>query len=307
MLFLDILDREEGRIAAGSLDDGRDLQTTQLDPPDNHIGRRELMLTDLVTSKENLWDLVETEEFLDKIQVSYSKQNALKNVLENLDLFTAFRVKSGFIACLNDLGEPHLVLPEVIHKGERIAGIMIENAHKILGHLGFQKTLEYIWRYYWWSTMVKDMEKLFLHVKSARPLNGHPNGWQDYYTNYPSQMPQWMSITMDFIGPFPKSFDSNYLWVIVCHLTSQVHLVPIKMTTNALELTYEFLKNIVHLHGLPKSIVSDRDSKFTSKFWTELHHLLGVRLKMTTSFHPQGDGQAKWTIQTIIQIIWATV
>src|SRR5258707_12213204 len=184
---------------------------------------------------------------------------------------------------------------------------MIEKAHKILGHLGFQKTLEYIWRYYWWSTMVKDMEKLFLHVKSARPLNGHPNGWQDYYTNYPSQMPQWMSITMDFIGPFPKSFDSNYLWVIVCHLTSQVHLVPIKMTTNALELTYEFLKNIVHLHRLPKSIVSDRGSKFTSKFWTELHCLLGVRLKMTTSFHPQGDGQAEWMIQTIIQIIWVTI
>src|SRR5258708_10419751 len=79
------------------------------------------------------------------------------------------------------------------------------------------------------------------------------------------------------------------------------------MTTNALEPTYEFLKNIVHLHRLPKSIVSDRDSKFTSKFWTELHCLLGVRLKMTTSFHPQGDGQAKWMIQTIIQIIWVTV
>jgi len=52
---------------------------------------------------------------------------------------------------------------------------------------------------------------------------------------------------------------------------------------------YEFLKNVICLHGLPKSIVSDRDSKFMSKFWTELHHLLGVRLKMTTSFStPKG-------------------
>src|SRR5260221_9437324 len=120
-------------------------------------------------------------------------------------------------------------------------------------------------------------------------------------------IPPTTSITMDFIGPFPKSLDSNYLWVIVCCLTSQVHLVPIKTTTNALELTYEFLKNVVHLHRLPKSIVSDRDSKFMSKFWTELHHLLRVRLKMTTSFHPQGDGQAEWTIQTIVQIIWVTI
>src|SRR5260221_3629082 len=120
-------------------------------------------------------------------------------------------------------------------------------------------------------------------------------------------IPPTTSITMDFIGPFPKSLDSNYLWVIVCCLTSQVHLVPIKTTTNALELAYELLKNVVHLHRLPKSIVSDRDSKFMSKFWTELHRLLGVRLKMTTSFHPQGDGQAEQMIQTIVQIIWVTI
>ncbi len=117
----------------------------------------------------------------------------------------------------------------------------------------------------------------------------------------------WMSIMMDFIGPFPKSPDSNYFWVIVCQLTSQVHLVPIKTTTNTLELAYKFLKNIIHLHGLPNSIISDGDSKFMSKFWTKLHHLLRVRLKMITSFHPQGDGQAKWTIQMIVQIIWVTI
>ncbi len=90
------------------------------------------------------------KEFLDKIQGSYSKQNAWKSVLENLTLFPAFKVESGFILCLNDLGKLHLVLPEVIHKGERIMGIMIKNTHKILGHLGFQKTLEYIQKYYWW-------------------------------------------------------------------------------------------------------------------------------------------------------------
>ena len=182
MLFLNKLHLKEVRIAAGSLDDRRDLQATQLDPPKDHIGRRELTLTDLVTPKENLWDSIETKEFLDKIQVSYSKHTAWKNVLENLALFPAFRVKSGLILHLNDLGKLQLVLHEVIHQGERIVGIVIENAHKILGHLGFQK-------YYWWLTMVKTWRNLFLCVKSARPLNGHPNRCQDYYTNYPSQMP----------------------------------------------------------------------------------------------------------------------
>ncbi len=81
----------------------------------------------------------------------------------------------------------------------------------------------------------------------------------------------WLSIAMDFTGPFPTSLGYNYLWVIICRLTSNVHLIPIKTTTNALELAFIFLREVVRLHRLPHSIVSDRDSKFTSKFWHELH------------------------------------
>ncbi len=118
MLFLNKLQLEEARIATGSLQDKRDLQAVQFNPPSNHIGRRELTLTNLVTPKENLQDSIETEEFLNKNQVSYSKHSAWKNVLENPDLFPVFRIKSGFILHLNDLGEPCLVLPEVIQRGE---------------------------------------------------------------------------------------------------------------------------------------------------------------------------------------------
>src|SRR5260370_23334669 len=106
MLFLNELHLVGVRIAAGSLNIERDLQANQLDPPDNHIGRRELSLTDLVTPKENLWDLIETKDFLDQIQEGYSKHSAWKNILENPTLFPMFRVDMGFILCLNDLGEP---------------------------------------------------------------------------------------------------------------------------------------------------------------------------------------------------------
>ncbi len=133
--------------------------------------------------------------------------------------------------------------------------------------------------------MVKDTEKFISSCEICQTTKQTSQWMPGLLHQLPIPDAPWMSIAMDFIGPFPKSLDSNYLWAIVCHLTSQVHLVPIKMTTNTLELAYEFLKNVVHLHGLPKSIVSDRDSKFMSKFWTELH----VRLKMTTSFStPKG-------------------
>ena len=98
---------------------------------------------------------------------------------------------------------------------------------------------------------------------------------------------------MDFIGPFPKSKGFDYLWVVICRLTSMVHLVPVNTTTKASELVSLYVKEVVHLHGLPDSIISDRDSKFTLMFWRETHWVLGTKLLMSTLFHPQMDGASE--------------
>jgi hypothetical protein len=108
---------------------------------------------------------------------------------------------------------------------------------------------------------------------------------------------------MDFIGPFPESEGFDYLWVVICRLSSMVHLVPVKTTTTATELSSLFVKEIVRLHGLPGSIVSDRDSKFTSKWWREVHRILDVKLLMSTSFHPQTDGITERANRSIAQIL----
>lgn len=71
---------------------------------------------------------------------------------------------------------------------------------------------------------------------------------------------------MDFVGPFPEIDGLNYLWVVICQLTLMVHLIPVKTSTKATELSWLFLKEIVRLHGLPASIISDCDSKFTSRW-----------------------------------------
>jgi len=108
---------------------------------------------------------------------------------------------------------------------------------------------------------------------------------------------------MDFVGPFPESNSYNYLWVVICHLTSMVHLVPICMMTTASELARIYICEIVRLYGLAESIVSDRDSKFTSRFWRETHKLLGTKLHMSTLFHPQTDGASKRAICSVAQIL----
>ena len=101
----------------------------------------------------------------------------------------------------------------------------------------------------------------------------------------------WQSVGMDFMGPLPWSQDNDYLLVVIGQLTSQVHLVPTMTRVTAKEVAWLFLKEVVRLHGVPKSIiVSDCDTKFTSMFWHELHRLMGTKLLMSTVFHPQTDG-----------------
>ena len=113
----------------------------------------------------------------------------------------------------------------------------------------------------------------------------------------------WDSIGMDFVGPFPEAKGYNYLWVVICRLTSMVHLIPVTTTVTAVELSWKYLREVVRLHGLPSSIVSDRDSKFTSRWWKELHRILGAKLLMSTSFHPQTDGQSERAIRNVAQIL----
>src|SRR6266852_8641331 len=108
---------------------------------------------------------------------------------------------------------------------------------------------------------------------------------------------------MDFVGPFPRSQNYDYLWVVICRLTSMVHLIPLMVRTKTTELAWFYIRDIVQLHGMPDSIVSDRDSKFTARFWQELHRLMGTKLLMSTSFHPQMDGHTECVNHSVGQIL----
>lgn len=112
---------------------------------------------------------------------------------------------------------------------------------------------------------------------------------------------------MDFVGPFPLSDNVDYVWVVLCRLTSLVHLIPLRTTTTAAQLAPLFMTHIVRLHGLPETIVSDRDPKFTSQFWSETHRLLGVKLARSTAFHPQSNGASERMIRKVSQILRTVV
>ena len=117
----------------------------------------------------------------------------------------------------------------------------------------------------------------------------------------------WQSIGLDFMGPFPKSNNFDYLLVVIDRLTSQVHLVPTTTTVTARYIEWLILKEVVRLHRIPESIVSDRDIKFTSIFWKELHRLMGSKLLISTAFHLQTDGATERANRSIAQILCTVV
>jgi len=113
---------------------------------------------------------------------------------------------------------------------------------------------------------------------------------------------------MDFVGAFPKTvkgFDS--IWVVVDRLTKSAHFIPIKTGMSMVRLAEIYIEQVVRLHGLPYSIVSDQDPRFTSKFWESLQAALGTRLRLSSAYHPQTDGQTERTIQSLEDLFRACV
>jgi hypothetical protein len=110
----------------------------------------------------------------------------------------------------------------------------------------------------------------------------------------------WTSIAMDFITDLPLSEDCDQLWVIVDRFTKMAHFIPLKKEQKTAEyLVKIFTHEIWRFHGIPTDIISDRDSRFTLTEWKQFLGILGVRPRMSTSFHPQTDGQTERINQTI--------
>jgi transposase InsO family protein len=103
----------------------------------------------------------------------------------------------------------------------------------------------------------------------------------------------WADISMDFIEGFHKINDKSVILTVVDRFSKAAHFITLNHPYTVTTVARAFFTEIVRLHGIPSSIVSDRDPTFTSNFWQELFKLLGVRLQMSSAFHPQSDGQTE--------------
>nr|GEV57762.1 putative reverse transcriptase domain-containing protein [Tanacetum cinerariifolium] len=173
-----------------------------------------------------------------------------------------------------------------LHEGLRDLIMHESHKSKYSIHPGSTKMYQDLRKLYWWPNMKAD-------IATYQP--GIPE-WK------------WENVTMDFVTGLPRTpsgYDS--IWVIMDRLTKSAHFLPKKKTDNIEKLTELYLKEIVCKHDVPVSVISDRDSLFTSRFWVSLQKALRTQLDLSTTYHPKTNRQSERTIQTLEDMLRACV
>ncbi|GKA89736.1 putative reverse transcriptase domain-containing protein, partial [Tanacetum coccineum] len=173
-------------------------------------------------------------------------------------------------------------------------------------HPGSDKMYQDIKKLYWWPNMKADIATYVnkcLTCAKVKAEHQRPSGLL-----VQPKIPEWKwdNITMDFVTKLPKTSQGyDTIWVIVDRLTKSAIFTPMRETDPLDKLARLYLKEVVTRHGIPVSIICDRDPRFASNFWRSLQNALGTNLDMSTAYHPQTDGQSERTIQTLEDMLRA--
>lgn len=197
--------------------------------------------------------------------------------------------------------EPRVCIP----KGELRVRILQEmHDVPLAGHFGTEKTIARVQRQYWWPTVRRDVTKYVRSCLACQRNKPSQQAQAGLLQPLPVPDGRWSEVSMDFIGPLPETpRRNNAILVFVDRFTKRAHFAATRTDASALDTARLFLHNVVRLHGMPTSIISDRDRRFTSRFWQELMKLLDTNVKLTTAYHPQANGQAERTNRTLIQTL----
>nr|GEX81183.1 putative reverse transcriptase domain-containing protein [Tanacetum cinerariifolium] len=247
--------------------------------------------------------------------------------------------RSAPILALPEGSEDFVVYCDMSHKG---SGAVLMQREKVIAYASRQLKVHEqnytthdlelgsvvfalkIWRHYLYGTKctVFTDHKSLQHILDQKKLNIRQRRWLELLSNYNCDIrylpgkanvpaiPEWKwdNITMDFITKLPKlpqGFET--IWVIVDRLTKSAHLFPIRDNDPLDKMARLYLNRIVARHGIPVSIIRDRDGRFTSNLWRSFQKALGTDISISTSYHPKTDGHSQRTIQTLEDMLRACV
>ncbi|KAL0407295.1 UNVERIFIED_CONTAM: Transposon Ty3-I Gag-Pol polyprotein [Sesamum latifolium] len=187
---------------------------------------------------------------------------------------------------------------------------IISEAHRsrLSVHPGSTKMYRDLKENFWWNGMKRDIAEYiskFITCQKLKAEHQKLGGWLQ-----PLEIPEWKweHVTMDFVLGLPRTrLGLDAIWLVVDCLTKSAHFSPIRTTYTLEKLAGVYIDNIVRLHGIPISIVSDRDPRFPSRFWRSFQQALGKSIQLSTTYHPQTNGQSERTIQTLEDMLRACV
>nr|KYP57132.1 Retrotransposable element Tf2 [Cajanus cajan] len=199
--------------------------------------------------------------------------------------YQGYYISEGFLFKENKLCIPQGSIRKLLVRESHEGGLM--------GHFGIEKTLSLLREKFFWPHMKRDVQRFCssciacLQAKSTTKPHG-------LYTPLPISSSPWVDISMDFILGLPRTQrGKDSIFVVVDRFSKMAHFIPCHKVDDASNIAKLFFQEIVRLHGLPKTIVSDRDVKFLSHFWKTLWARLGTKLLFSTTCHPQTDGQTE--------------
>jgi hypothetical protein len=197
-----------------------------------------------------------------------------------------------------------ICVPEIEHLRQLILREAHDSTYSI--HPGSTKMYQDLKEKYWWYDLKRDVGTYvalcdvcqWVKAEHQRPVG----------LLQPLKVPEckWDEISMDFIVGLPRTRDGyDSIWVIVDRLTKVAHFIPMKTTYSEAQLAELYMSWIVCLHGVPRKIVSDRGTQFTSRFWKRLHESMDTKLNFSSTYHPQTYGQTKRTNQVLEDMLRA--
>jgi len=187
--------------------------------------------------------------------------------------------------------------------------LLIRDAHggSLASHYGENKTFIMLRGHYYWPGIVKDVQDILKRCGTCQVTISHfsPHG---LCTPVPIPTIRWVDVSMNFILGLPKTQrNKDSIFVIVDRLSKMSHFIPCNKTNDATHIAELYFREVARLHGIPRSIVYDRDSKFLSHFWINLWKKLGTKLKYSITCHPQTDGKTEVINRTLGTLLRALI
>jgi hypothetical protein len=210
-----------------------------------------------------------------------------------------FHMQDGFLFRSNKLCVP----------ASSIRLLLLQEAHGggLMGHFGVFKTHEVLAAHFFWPRMRLDGERLVARCTTCQKAKSrlHNHG---LYMPLPVPTSPWLDIYMDFVLGLPRTQKGRgNIFVVVDRFSKMAHFIPCHKTDDASNVAQLFFREVIRLHGIPNTIVSDRDVRFVSHFWRSLWKKLGTKLLFSTTCHPQTEGQTEVVNRTLSTMLRAAV